>query len=159
MKGYVLISIMFLTLFIIGCPEDKPTQPPPVSSEKNPPIKIEVNTKLPETENKNETVSKTIKEEKEEIKVTFIELGSVKCVPCKMMQPVMEEIEKEYAGQVKVVFHDVWTKEGKPYGEKYKVRAIPTQVFLDKNGKEFHRHVGFYAKDKVVEVLKTQGVK
>ena len=47
--------------------------------------------------------------------VTFVELGSVRCIPCKMMQPIMKDIEKDYAGQVKVVFHDVWTPEGEPF--------------------------------------------
>jgi len=91
-------------------------------------------------------------------KVTFIELGSVKCVPCKMMQPIMKEIETEYAGQVKVVFYDVWEPEGRIYAEKYQVRVIPTQVFLDKNGQEFSRHMGFFPKEELVKVLKTQGV-
>ena len=48
-------------------------------------------------------------------KITFIELGSIKCIPCKMMKPVMKEIEVEYADTVKIVFHDVWTEEGKKY--------------------------------------------
>lgn len=99
-----------------------------------------------------------VSDKKSEIKVTFIELGSVNCIPCKMMQPVMKEIEEEYGDQVKVVFYDVWTKEGKPYGDKYKIRAIPTQVFLDKDGKEFFRHLGFYPKDDIVKVIEKQGV-
>jgi len=95
----------------------------------------------------------------DEIKVTFVELGSVKCIPCRQMQPIMKEIEEEYKGQVKVVFYDVWTTEGKPYIKEFGIRAIPTQVFLDKNGKEYFRHQGFFAKDELVEVLKMQGVK
>ncbi|MBA7550454.1 hypothetical protein ES705_42970 [subsurface metagenome] len=95
----------------------------------------------------------------DEIKVTFVELGSVKCIPCKQMQPIMKEIEEEYKGQVKVVFYDVWTAEGKPYIKEFGIRAIPTQVFLDKDGKEYFRHQGFFAKDELVEVLKMQGVK
>jgi thioredoxin 1 len=71
----------------------------------------------------------------------------------------MEEIEKEYAGQVRVVFHDVWTDEGKPYGSKYKIRLIPTQVFLDKDGKEYFRHEGFFPKEELVKILKQKGVK
>jgi len=90
--------------------------------------------------------------------VTFIELGSKKCMPCKMMQPVMDSIEKDYAGKVKVVFHDVWTKEGKPYGEKYGIQAIPTQIFLDKDGQEFSRHTGFLAENKIVDLLEKHGV-
>ena len=92
------------------------------------------------------------------VKVTFVELGSVNCIPCKMMQPIMEEIEDEYAGQVKVVFHDVWTEEGRPYAQKYGIRLIPTQVFLDSEGKEYFRHEGFFPKEDLVEVLKQQGV-
>ena len=71
----------------------------------------------------------------------------------------MEDIEKEYAGQVKVVFHDVWTEEGQPHAEEYGIRVIPTQVFLDKNGKEYFRHEGFFPKEELVQILKQQGVK
>jgi thioredoxin 1 len=92
-------------------------------------------------------------------KVTFIELGSVNCIPCKAMQPVMKEIEQEYGKQVKVVFYDVWTKEGSPFGDQYKIRAIPTQVFLDKDGKEYFRHIGFFPKEEIIKVLQKQGVK
>lgn len=92
-------------------------------------------------------------------KVTFIELGSVRCIPCRMMQPIMQEIEKEYVGQVKVVFYDVWTPEGRPYAEQYNIRVIPTQVFLDKDGKEYFRHKGYSPKEELVKVLKMKGVK
>ncbi len=91
-------------------------------------------------------------------KVTFVELGSVKCIPCKMMQPIMEDIEKEYGDQVDVVFYDVWTDAGRPYAEKYGIRAIPTQVFLDENGAEYHRHQGFFPKEELVKILKMKGV-
>jgi len=92
-------------------------------------------------------------------KVTFIELGSVKCVPCKMMVPVMEEIEKKYGNEVKVVFHDVWTPAGEPFARQFGIRGIPTQIFLDENGKEFHRHTGFYPLEQILPVLKQKGVK
>jgi len=85
--------------------------------------------------------------------VTFIELGSVRCIPCKMMQPIMAEIETEYKGKVKVVFYDVWSKEGYPYGQKYGIRVIPTQIFLDQEGKEYFRHEGFFAKEEIVKIL------
>ena len=92
-------------------------------------------------------------------KVTFIELGSVRCIPCQQMQTVMKSIEKKYGNQVKVVFHDVWTPEGKPFGKQYGIEAIPTQVFLDENGKEFSRHVGFFPEEELVKVLQSKGVK
>jgi len=94
-----------------------------------------------------------------EIKATFVELGSKGCIPCDKMQPILEEIEKEYQGQVEVIFHDVKTPAGKPYIEEFGVRAIPTQVFLDKDGNEYFRHLGFFPKEEVIKVLQQQGVK
>ncbi len=92
-------------------------------------------------------------------KVTFVELGSVKCVPCKMMQPVMASIGKRYGAQIGIVFHDVWTDSGKALAEPYKIRAIPTQVFLDARGVEFHRHEGFYPEAEIDKILENQGLK
>jgi thioredoxin 1 len=93
------------------------------------------------------------------VKVTFVEIGSVNCIPCKAMQPIMKAVEEEYKGQVKIVFHDVWTPKGKADSMKYNIRVIPTQVFLDKNGKEYFRHEGYFPKADVVRVIKKQGVK
>ena len=91
-------------------------------------------------------------------KVTFIELGSVNCIPCKQMQPVMKAIEEKYGDQVKVIFYDVWKADQKQYAQKYGIRLIPTQVFLDKDGKEFHRHEGFYPEEEIDKLLKTKGL-
>jgi thioredoxin 1 len=93
------------------------------------------------------------------VKVTFVEIGSVNCIPCKAMQPIMKAVEEEYKGQVKIVFYDVWTQKGKTDAMKYNIRVIPTQVFLDKDGKEYYRHEGYFPKDNVVRVIKMQGVK
>ena len=92
-------------------------------------------------------------------KVTFIELGSVRCIPCQQMQTIMKSVEQKYPTQVKVVFHDVWTEAGAPYAQKYGIQAIPTQVFLDENGKEYFRHVGFFPEEELVKVLQQKGVK
>jgi len=92
-------------------------------------------------------------------KVTFIELGSVNCIPCKQMQPVMKAIESKYGSQVKVIFYDVWTKEQRQYADKYGIKLIPTQVFLDANGKEFHRHEGFYPEADIDKILTSKGLK
>jgi thioredoxin 1 len=92
-------------------------------------------------------------------KVTFLELGSVRCIPCQKMQPVMKSIEQKYGKQVKVVFHDVWTEAGAPYAKQYGIDAIPTQVFLDKTGIEFFRHTGFFPEEELIKVLNQKGVK
>ena len=100
-----------------------------------------------------------MKKDETKYKVTFIELGSVRCIPCQKMQPVMKSIETKYGKEVKVVFHDVWTPEGQPFAKQYGIESIPTQVFLDENGKEFSRHVGYFPEEDLVKVLKTKGVK
>ena len=89
--------------------------------------------------------------------VTFIELGAKSCIPCKAMQPVMKDLAAEYRDQLLVLFYDVW-EDNKP-ATHYHVQGIPTQVFLDAEGKEFHRHVGFYAKEEIRKVLESRGLK
>lgn len=113
-----------------------------------------VPSKQAETKAPDQAVAKS-----DTVLVTFVEIGSVKCIPCKAMQPIMKAVEEEYKGQVKIVFHDVWTPKGKADAMKYNNRVIPTQVFLDKDGKEYYRHEGFFPKDDVVRVIKMQGVK
>jgi len=90
-------------------------------------------------------------------KVTFIELGADKCIPCRQMQPIMKEIAAEYPDQVLVVFYDVW-KNPAP-AEYYKIQLIPTQVFIDKRGNELFRHVGFFPKEEILKFLRGHGVK
>jgi len=89
-------------------------------------------------------------------KATFIELGADKCVPCKMMQPIMDELRREYPDTLNVVFYDVW-KDPKPVQE-YGINSIPTQVLLDGDGKEIFRHIGFWPKDEIVSKYKELGI-
>jgi thioredoxin 1 len=96
---------------------------------------------------------------KSNYKVTFVELGSVRCIPCQKMRVVMKSIEKKYGKQVKIVFYDVWTPEGKPFAQIFGINAIPSQVFLDEKGKEFFRHEGYFPEKELMKVLKTKGVK
>jgi thioredoxin 1 len=89
-------------------------------------------------------------------KVTFIELGADRCIPCKAMQPIMKEVAKEYAGTIRVVFYDVW-KDPEP-ARKYSIQLIPTQVFIDQTGKEIFRHVGLFPKEEILSMLKDKGI-
>ena len=89
-------------------------------------------------------------------RVTFIELGADSCVPCKEMKPVMAGIAKAFGDQVEVIFYDVW--EDPAPANEYGIQMIPTQVFLDENGKEFHRHTGFYPQADIEALLVEQGL-
>jgi thioredoxin 1 len=89
-------------------------------------------------------------------KTVMLELGSVGCVPCEQMKPVMAKLADVYKGKLEVVFIDV--RQDNKTGRRFGVHMIPTQVFLDKQGKEFHRHVGFYSFEEIALVLKKQGL-
>ena len=92
-------------------------------------------------------------------KVTMVDIGAKECIPCKMMAPIMEELEKEYheTGKAGIVFIDVW--KHKDQGRKFGIRSIPTQIFYDKEGKEVYRHEGFLEKKEIVSRLEKLGVK
>ena len=89
--------------------------------------------------------------------VTMIDLGAGECIPCKMMAPILVKMEKRYAGKAAVVFLDVW-KDKRP-AERFGIRAIPTQIFFDKKGKEIYRHEGFLSEEEIVRQFKEMGVK
>ena len=86
----------------------------------------------------------------------LIDLGATQCIPCKMMAPILEEIKKEYAGSLRVEFIDVW--KNPDAGQKYRIRAIPTQIFYDASGKELYRHMGFMSKQDILGAWKELGV-
>jgi len=89
--------------------------------------------------------------------VTMVDIGAKKCIPCKMMAPIMESLEKEYKGRAAIVFIDVW--ENREQGQKFGIHAIPTQIFYDKDGKEVYRHEGFLSENSIVAELEKLGVK
>ena len=89
--------------------------------------------------------------------VTMIDLGADRCIPCKMMAPILEKVKKDYEGRALIHFYDVW-KDRTP-AERYRIRVIPTQIFFDKDGKEVYRHEGFMSEADIVAKLKSLGVK
>jgi len=90
-------------------------------------------------------------------RMMMIDLGATTCIPCKMMVPVMEKLAKELQGKFDIQFVDIY-KRG-DLAEKYKIYAIPTQIFFDKNGKELFRHMGFYPKADIMTKLNELGLK
>lgn len=86
----------------------------------------------------------------------IVDLGAGKCIPCKQMKPILEELTKDFTGQMEVVFIDVW--ENRDAGEKYGVRMIPTQIFYGADGRELFRHEGFFSKKDILAKWKELGV-
>lgn len=134
--------------------------------------KANANEKLPDEKSRKDTANRTIVEEKAESKPAakkeqpgtsakvlpkMIELGAEQCVPCKMMKPVIEELQKEYKGKLEVMFIDVWKDNSA--AQEYGIQSIPTQIFLDENGQEFFRHVGFFPKESILKTFEDHGIK
>ena len=88
--------------------------------------------------------------------VSMIDLGADKCIPCKMMAPIMAKLEKAYEGRATIVFIDVWKHNDQ--ARRFGIRAIPTQIFYNESGQEVYRHVGFMGEKAIVDQLKKMGV-
>ncbi len=86
----------------------------------------------------------------------LLDLGADKCIPCKAMAPILEDLKKEYAGRMDVEFIDVWKNQGA--GKEHGVEMIPTQIFFDAEGKELFRHTGFFGKEDILGKWKELGV-
>jgi thioredoxin 1 len=84
-------------------------------------------------------------------RVTLVDLGAQSCIPCKMMAPVLKELEQEYRDKAAVVFIDVWVHGDQV--DRFGLRAIPTQIVYDRTGKEVFRHEGFLSKENLRAVL------
>ena len=84
--------------------------------------------------------------------VTMLDLGADSCIPCKMMAPILAKMEKKYDGKAAIIFIDVW--KHREQAKRFGIRAIPTQIFFNKEGKEIYRHVGFMGESAIVKQLK-----
>ena len=86
----------------------------------------------------------------------LVDLGAGKCIPCKMMAPILEELKNEYTGSLRVDVLDIEKNPGFP--EEYGVQIIPTQIFFDASGTERFRHEGFMSKEDILSKWRELGV-
>jgi thioredoxin 1 len=86
----------------------------------------------------------------------LIDLGASKCIPCKMMAPILEDLKKSYESRMDVEFIDVW--KSPESGKEYGIKIIPTQIFYNSDGKELFRHEGFFGKEDILSKWKELGV-
>ncbi len=125
---YGLLVLGFMGVPLYGCSSDEPTTPHPQTKGVIPVKGM----------------------------VTMVDLGADACIPCKMMTPIIDKLEKDYHGRAAIIFIDVW--EDKEQAKRFGIRAIPTQIFFDKEGKEVYRHTGFMSEADIVSQLKKMGV-
>ena len=76
--------------------------------------------------------------------VKLLDFWAPWCPPCKLMNPIVEEIEGELKGKIEVVKHNV--DEEQETAQKYSVMSIPTYI-IEKDGKEAARTSGARSKE------------
>ncbi len=86
----------------------------------------------------------------------LVDLGAGKCIPCKMMKPILDDLMANYTDHFSTEFIDVWEKPD--VGKQYGIEVIPTQIFYNAEGKELFRHVGFFGKEDILGKWKELGV-
>jgi thioredoxin 1 len=88
--------------------------------------------------------------------VTLVDLGANQCVPCKLMAPILEKLQKDYKDKAAIVVIDIY--QHRDQIQRFGIRAIPTQIFFDPTGREVYRHTGFMSEKAIVEQLAKMGV-
>jgi thiol-disulfide isomerase/thioredoxin len=83
------------------------------------------------------------------------DFGSVSCQPCKTMKEILDPMMADYKGKVDIRIVDVY--EDKERTRQFRIVTIPTQVFIDAEGKELFRHIGVYPRDSIETKFKGFG--
>lgn len=82
--------------------------------------------------------------------ITLLDFWAPWCGPCKIMDPVIDELEKQLGGKVKVERINV--DEAPDQAQQYGVMSIPTYIVM-KDGKEVGRKIGVTAKAELQKLL------
>ena len=88
--------------------------------------------------------------------VTMIDLGKKTCTQCKMMAPILEKLKIKYQGKAEIIFINLLDDPEQQY--RFELKALPTQIFFNREGKEIYRHTGFMSEKAIIEQLNKMGV-
>ena len=86
----------------------------------------------------------------------LVDLGAGKCIPCKAMAPILDQLRTDFAGRLDVQFIDVW--KAPEDATPYRIHMIPTQIFYGADGRELARHEGFMSREEILAQWKAVGV-
>jgi thioredoxin 1 len=86
----------------------------------------------------------------------LLEFGRGWCIPCKYMKPILADISRAYSGRAIVMTVDM--DANKDLVRSFKIRMMPTQVFLMPDGKEFFRNEGTLERDQIAQIFAKMGV-
>ncbi len=157
----VVAGLVLAVALVYALKPDSSVQAPPTSSAAAVPVESEVappataGDKERAKSNAVDRVSATNSPTSAAALPRLVDVGADKCIPCKAMAPILEQLRQEYAGQLRVDFVDAWKypEQAAPFN----VYGIPTQIFFDASGRELHRHVGFISKEDILATWKRLG--
>lgn len=86
-----------------------------------------------------------------------VEFGGQKCIPCLKMQPVLQELSKQFQGKAKV--GNFWIADHPDVARTHSVMVMPTQIIFDPSGKEVLRHQGYWELETFRNALAEKGLK
>jgi thioredoxin 1 len=86
----------------------------------------------------------------------LVDVGAGKCIPCKAMAPILDQLRADYVGRLEVTFIDVWKNPAE--ADPYRIHMIPTQIFFAADGRELARHEGFMSREEILARWKSLGV-
>ena len=84
--------------------------------------------------------------------VKLLDFWAPWCAPCRIMNPILEELEKELEGKIEV--EKINVDENQAKASEYGVMSIPTYV-VEKDGKEVGRKIGVTAKAELLKLLQS----
>ena len=114
---------------------------------------VQPDTQKPEPVKKVESTPQKPKPEPEKVAEKPKELpkmwdfGSTNCMPCKAMKEILDPMMVDYKGKVDIRIINVY--EETELTKQFRIVTIPTQVFIDAQGKEIFRHIGVYPRDSI----------
>jgi thioredoxin 1 len=85
-----------------------------------------------------------------------LDFGAGKCIPCKAMAPILQELSEEYKGRVIVRIIEIYDE--RELTRANRIQLIPTQIFFNAKNQEVHRHVGFMDKEQIKKIFQKMGV-
>jgi len=96
---------------------------------------------------------------KEMVKISLpklLDFGRGKCIPCKKMAPILQELSEEYKDRVIIKIIEIDQEPNLTKANQ--IRLIPTQIFFDSKNQEVYRHEGFMDKDQIKKVFQKMGI-
>ena len=86
----------------------------------------------------------------------LLDFGRGKCIPCKKMAPILQELSEEYKDRVIIKIIEI--DQEAELTRTNRIRLIPTQIFFDSKNQEVYRHEGFMDKDQIKKVFQKMGI-